>query len=289
MRVVQAQKTGGSSGRAKAKDFDDVTQEVIALAITIYRCFLSTRNAFPDHAMELDFLREAWATACRQLNISMELSPTISKLITSRGSHLRGELKTKMKSMVELIYGFKSGENKKNIARNRQLAEELKDELTFTFKDIKSRKGIYRNPILQKTVNVMWFANRRDEGVMYPELFNPFPKQGLGIVLAAGLNLIDEWGTGIRIDIPFTANDYRSVYEDQVQALFEFEQQTSPHPILENISVRLHNIGRFHSGAQPLTAVNQSLLKQADVDAAITEYRNFSDTESDGEDGDRNE
>lgn len=106
-----------------------------------------------------------------------------------------------MKPIVELIYGFKSGENKKSIARNRQLAEELKDELTFTFKvcllafflylrlrayqDIKSRKGIYRNPLFQKSANAMWFANRRDEGVMYPEMFNPFPKQSLGIMLAA--------------------------------------------------------------------------------------------------------
>lgn len=84
MRVVQAQRTGSSGGRAKAKDFDDVTQEVIALTITIYRCYLSTRNAFPDHAMELAFLREAWAQACRQLNISMELSPTIAKLVCPR-------------------------------------------------------------------------------------------------------------------------------------------------------------------------------------------------------------
>lgn len=117
--------------------------------------------------------------------------------------------------------------------------------------------------------------------------------------------MIDEWATGIRTDIPFTASDYRSVYEEQVEALFEFERHTSPHQILENVLVRLHNIGRyvfilfcdsladhcfsFHSGAQPLAAASGSLLKRADIDAAIKEYRACSETESDGEDGTRSE
>lgn len=76
---MQAQRTSTSS-RPKAKDFDDVTQELIALAITIYRCLISTKQAFPDHATELEFLRKAWAEACQRCNIAMDLTPTISKL-----------------------------------------------------------------------------------------------------------------------------------------------------------------------------------------------------------------
>lgn len=47
------------------------------------------------------------------------------------------------------------------------------------------RKGLYRSKLIQKTVNAMWFSNRRDEGVMYPDCFNPFPLNGLALVLAA--------------------------------------------------------------------------------------------------------
>jgi hypothetical protein len=61
-----------------------------------------------------------------------------------------------MKPTVELISGFKTGQNKKTIAHNRQLAEQLKEDLTFTFKvrdgpqfvlpipyqDVTNRKGI---------------------------------------------------------------------------------------------------------------------------------------------------
>lgn len=47
---------------------------------------------------------------------------------------MRGELKTKVKSLAELMYAFKSGQNKKTVASNRQLADDLKTKLTFTFK-----------------------------------------------------------------------------------------------------------------------------------------------------------
>ncbi|KAJ7890769.1 hypothetical protein B0H13DRAFT_2530987, partial [Mycena leptocephala] len=142
LRTVQVQRTSTSSsastGRPKAKDFDDVTQEVIGLAIAFYRCYISSKNSFPDHALELEFVADAWRAACQRLNLEMEITPTISKLPT-----------------VELIYGFKTGQNKKTIAHNRQLAEQLKEDLTFTFKDITNRKGIYRSPVIQNAVNSM--------------------------------------------------------------------------------------------------------------------------------------
>ncbi|KAJ6553410.1 hypothetical protein B0H19DRAFT_1030322 [Mycena capillaripes] len=250
LRTVQAQRTGTSTGRPKAKDFDDVTQEVIALAIKLYRCYVSMKYGFPDSTKELEFLRKSWAEACSRLNIVMELTPTISKLITNRASHVRGELKTKMTDPVDLMCGFKSGQNKKVVAYNRELAESLKENLTFTFKvctplDPKTRKGIYRAALIQKSISIMWFANSRDEGVTFPEFFNPITKPGLALVLTAAENLIDERLTGIRNNIPFTANEYRSVYDLHLKALEEFDEQTQPYKILDNILIRLHNIGRY--------------------------------------------
>ncbi|KAJ7728187.1 hypothetical protein B0H16DRAFT_243727 [Mycena metata] len=287
LRVVQAQRTSTSTGRPKAKDFDDVTQELLALAIKLYRCCLGGKNPFPPPATELEFVRDVWAAACKMLNISMQLTPTLSKLITIRGTHFRGEGKTKIRPIVEVGLNFKSGQDKKTIAYNRQRAEDLKENNTFTFKDLEARKGMYRSPLIQQAINGLFFANRRDEGPTFPDVFNPFPKEGFAFVLATFINCIDEWATGVRVDIPFTANEYRSVYEAQLQALLEFEEQTQKYKILDNIRVRLHNIGRFHSGAQPLAAVSKSVLKQDDIAAAIKEYEEDEETESEGEFGDR--
>ncbi|KAJ7155305.1 hypothetical protein C8R46DRAFT_1296798 [Mycena filopes] len=291
MRTAQAQRTSTATGRPKARDYDDVTQELLALSIKLYRCCLASRHPFPDHAMELELVREVWATACTMLNISMQLSPTLSKLITNRGTHFRGEGKTKIRPIVEVGYGFKSGQDKKTIAHNRQLAESLKEDLTFVFKpkrqDIMARKGMYRTPLIQQAINALYFANRRDEGPSYPDVFNPFPIVALAFILAVFLNCIDEWATGTRVDIPFTASEYRSVYESQHQALLEFQEQTEKHKILDGILTRLHNVGRFHSGAQPLVTINKSVLKKADVAAALKEFEEGEETETDGEFGER--
>ena len=50
---------------------------------------------------------------------------------------------------------------------------------------VELRKGLYRNKILQKIVNAMWFANKHDEGIKYPEYFKPFPMPTLALVLTA--------------------------------------------------------------------------------------------------------
>jgi hypothetical protein len=47
------------------------------------------------------------------------------------------------------------------------------------------RKGIYKHPILQKAVNAMWFKNKRDEGIVYPDLFSPISVPSIALILTA--------------------------------------------------------------------------------------------------------
>ena len=46
-------------------------------------------------------------------------------------------------------------------------------------------KGLYRHPIIQEVINEQWFSNRKDDGVKYSEVYKPFPKVALALVLAA--------------------------------------------------------------------------------------------------------
>jgi Domain of unknown function (DUF6532) len=47
------------------------------------------------------------------------------------------------------------------------------------------RKGIYNHPIIQKAVNKMWFKNKRDEGVLFSEYFNPLAVPSIALILTA--------------------------------------------------------------------------------------------------------
>jgi hypothetical protein len=51
--------------------------------------------------------------------------------------------------------------------------------------DVTKRKGMYQTKLIQKVVNVMWFRNKQDEGVVHEDKFNPLTIPALALVLAA--------------------------------------------------------------------------------------------------------
>ncbi|KAJ7938024.1 hypothetical protein B0H13DRAFT_2261368 [Mycena leptocephala] len=120
----------------------------------------------------------------------------------------------------------------------------------------------------------MWFSNQRDEGAEYPELFGPIFPTAFALVLSAVSARLTT--TRTKTDVPFTSADLRSVYQD------DFEKYTAPrHP-----GKYLHNIGRFYSNAHPIAAVaSTSALSCAALDAAVREYEEDENTETDGEHG----
>ena len=56
---------------------------------------------------------------------------------------------------------------------------------------------------------------------------------------------IDEWGTGVKIDIPFTAANYRPVFDAHLKCLHEFQEATKKHRLLDKICTKLYNVGQF--------------------------------------------
>jgi hypothetical protein len=112
---------------------------------------------------------------------------------------------------------------------------------------------------------------------------------------------IDEWGTGIKTDVAFTVADYRTVFDAHLRCLRDFREATKKHELLDKICTKLYNVGRyvinlfidrlsnfrfsFHSGAQPIASVITAAVSANAFAAALKEYEENSDTETDGEDG----
>ncbi|KAK7007331.1 hypothetical protein R3P38DRAFT_3281561 [Favolaschia claudopus] len=316
IRSTQAVKTAAGS-RPRAKDLNDISKEYTAHTIDHFRCLISTENFFPTHSETGEFVRRSWEKTCEDLGEELPLSTTVHKLIAGRVAHTRGEAKTKVKAMTEVYYGFRTGHNKKTIAYNRKLAEELKEECLFAYKvcisfsyllsrphyslqDVANKKGLFKHPIIQKAVNAMWFANRRDEGPSHPEYFKPIPVEALAAILTVVStvsvlilqilifsqieNTIDEYLTGIKTEVPFTTTEYRTVYDTHLHSLLDFDKHTAKYYLLDKILTRLHDEGRFHSGAQPIADAPTSSLSKSVLDAALKEYEEEgSDNEDDDE------
>ncbi|KAI6156713.1 hypothetical protein BKA82DRAFT_3964865 [Pisolithus tinctorius] len=289
--TVKAQKLTDHKGHPRAKDYDDVTQEFMTTAIGDYRARLCAQSPMPDHGQETMLLAASWTRACQVTGVKLARTPDLSKLITSRGSQVHGELKTKLRPLVEAMFGFHSSQSKSVIQKNRALAESLKEGTNFAFKASSflyivktiNRRGFLKVPLIQKIINMMWFANKHDEGVKFPEHFKPFPYPALALILTAIECCIDEWATGQRGDISFTTQEYRSVFESYLKCLQDFDNATKEVGILPAICSKIYAIGRVHSGAGVLTMESQCKVSVRIIAAAIKEHEDGSTTEDESD------
>ena len=130
-------------------DYDDLAKDLILQAATVYRCLLTTEDAFPDLAAEAKMVKTAWGNVNGETGLTpLRLTPDIAKMVSvsllygailiwiqikARGSQARGEIKEKTKPLVEGLFGFDSSHGRKAIIANRKWAEELKCERGFIY------------------------------------------------------------------------------------------------------------------------------------------------------------
>ncbi|KAG0698832.1 hypothetical protein DFH29DRAFT_809820, partial [Suillus ampliporus] len=196
----------------KASNFDDVTKGLLTTATSIYRCLVVTRAPFPETLIiETKLAKDAWHEASNMAEHTIQLTPSLIKMMTRRTSHVRGELKTKMCILTASFFGFHASRSILAIKQNRDLAESLEEGSRFVFKDWEMKCGIYKTRLIQSVINDMWFANRSDEGIVYAKYFDPLPVQTIALILTAIECCIDEWMTGVKEDIKFSLVAYSPV------------------------------------------------------------------------------
>lgn len=127
---------------------------------------------------------------------------------------------------------------------------------------VDERKGPYQHEVIQKVINIMWFNKRADEGILYSEFFDPMPVPAIALVLTAVscsatlydflMKLhtqiecsIDEWLTGSKASVTFSASDYKAIYMAHIRSLMDYGQETSRRDLLGKLQTRLYNYGRY--------------------------------------------
>ncbi|KAG1796077.1 uncharacterized protein HD556DRAFT_1216239, partial [Suillus plorans] len=235
----------GTRQRLKASDFDNVTKDLLTTATSIYRCLVVTRAPFPETLIiETKLAKDAWREASNMAELTIQLTPSLVKMMTRRTSQVRGELKTKMRPLTASFFGFRASRSIPAIKQNRDLAESLKEGSRFVFKDWEMKCGIYKTGLIQEAMNDMWFANRSDEGIVYAKYFDPLPVQTIALILTAIECCIDEWMTGVKEDIKFSSLAYSPVYLLHLNSLRRFDERTAAYKLLGKIGVNLLDVAR---------------------------------------------
>ncbi|KAF8545653.1 hypothetical protein OG21DRAFT_1492100 [Imleria badia] len=100
----------------KVRDYPKELCQVIGTAIELYHTLLLNENPFPDPNEELKWVRKVFDASCTYHKLpNVKLDTGKIKIITARGSHLRGQFKATKK-------------------KNQKLATELKTKLVFAFR-----------------------------------------------------------------------------------------------------------------------------------------------------------
>ena len=81
--TVKAQKLTEHKGCPHARDYDDVTQEFINMAIGDYHAHLCAEGPMPNHAQETTLLNMSWAKAFQTTGVNLVQTAQLTKLVSS--------------------------------------------------------------------------------------------------------------------------------------------------------------------------------------------------------------
>ncbi|KIM82082.1 hypothetical protein PILCRDRAFT_8323 [Piloderma croceum F 1598] len=242
----KARKIVKSKGRPKASDYADDVQDVLDSAITHYKVDLLRFDPYPDRTHELAWAKTSWGTANRVCDLKIAHNGELVKMITCRGSHLRGEIKTKVKPLVASMYSFE--EEYAFLYKTRAVGDQPKS-------------GLYEHKIIQTTIDICFFKNRLDVGVQFNMFFRPFPCIALMLIITAIECAIDEWGT--------------DVFEEHLHVFNDFadycKENGCPGLVLKLLE-RMHDHGRIYAGADPLQKEVSRQMAPSAFAAAIAEF-----------------
>ncbi|KAG2127924.1 uncharacterized protein EDB93DRAFT_1096277, partial [Suillus bovinus] len=82
--------------------------------------------------------------------------------------------------------------------------------------------GLFRTKLNQKAANLLWYSNKKDEGVMFEKLFTPFPIPALALVYAVAECCVNERVDSEWTDISFSCGKYKEAYDKHLANLNKF-------------------------------------------------------------------
>ncbi|KAF8265699.1 hypothetical protein EI94DRAFT_1804020 [Lactarius quietus] len=228
--------------------YDEQMRHTIDAAEATYRCYLSSKDAFPTPEQASNWAKSVWPVACTRTGTQLSSPDDLADRITAVGLRFLTDVKAKVTPLVISFYGFVTGGAADILNQNIERARNLKTDTTF----INGETGFpYRHPIIQQCINVIWFGDNRGDGVRFRNEFSPMPYEVIALVLTAIECCLDEWSNGLQIELPFTYEHYKVTYASHLAALKALTQQglnTRHCDPLHQLRRDFHDEGRRHAG-----------------------------------------
>ncbi|KLO11905.1 hypothetical protein SCHPADRAFT_941639 [Schizopora paradoxa] len=279
---------GPSKGRRPRNiDLDEEIRAYIESGEKHYRVLIATLDAFPSHRKVSEFVAMAMQAVCDLYKVSVRIDDTIQRLLKQRGAQLRGEVKTKARPIVALLYGIHAASKQRGGKKAvRELVYSLLDGHTFIFEDGEAQQGAFLNDTIQLTINEVWFHNGSADGVFFREEFckpeNGISPHLIALVCAVIECCLHEWRTGERTSIKFSTERYCETYRTYVALLGKIGERNDGEG-LRRLGRRIAKRAQKHAGISADGTVEIALDRDA-IDSAADELGNLSEGDDDDDD-----
>ncbi|KAF8207985.1 hypothetical protein K438DRAFT_1961486 [Mycena galopus ATCC 62051] len=229
-----------ASVKANASDYEPLVNALLLRAMAEYAMNILIIHAFPDVALQLFWAKACFENACRAANLDFGITDRMIKLITKRGSWIRGQLVTSARILFAPHYKFnRTSASTAVINANRDLSEKLAEGAMYHYKDPNAGTGYAENSILADLRKESIFKKKTSLGVIFASHFNPYPVPALAIEFTVLQHCNSEWSTGKFVSAEFTEKDSRKNYVTHVEDIERWVELNKN--VVENLRRKWYN------------------------------------------------
>ncbi|KAJ7751484.1 hypothetical protein DFH07DRAFT_774729 [Mycena maculata] len=257
-----------ASRKPKAVDYQPVVTALLIRAMAEYSMLILTLQAFPDITRQSEWANKCFRHACQ---------------ITSRGSHIRSQLVTEMRTLFAPHFNFKNSATSAAIQSNIALSKKLLKKALFGYKVIDDRTGYAGNKILDNSRHCVIFQNKRSLGAIFASHFDPYPLPTLALKFTVLTHCAQEWSTGQFVPAQFTEKDLSVTYTKHLK---DIEKWAGLNPaVVQNMRHKWYTHASNTLGLA--TVSNEDINIGIEQEAALREELDgrtgATDSESDGD------
>ncbi|QRW10372.1 hypothetical protein RhiLY_09371 [Ceratobasidium sp. AG-Ba] len=214
--------------KTKLADFPGRTGEIASAAIPYFLATVFAKGGYEDletfESWALDAFLRTWSLEYPEETNESAPPSGVLKIMMRRASWLRGEIKKRVRAVVEHGYGFRHDAiSRVDAKHNRRLAKKLKPNV-FHCKNLVSDTDQFEHPKFIQAIGAGLFWDSESLGALFQDRFNPVPMPAVALILTMMQACIEEWKDGYFKQIKLDVETQQKVYERHLLSLYAYEK-----------------------------------------------------------------
>ncbi|KAF7353285.1 hypothetical protein MSAN_01516500 [Mycena sanguinolenta] len=270
----------GSKGKPKAADYEAVVQALLLRAMQEYSARVIILNAFPDIGLQTTWAKECFKNASRAANEHYKINGRMISLIKKRGSHIRSQLVTIVRTLFAKHYDFsRTSTSSAAIKFNRDLSDKLNKGAAFHYKTVDDLSGYAGNAIFSDIRGAVLFKNKTSLAALFPSKFNPYPLPALALEFLCIDHCNSEWSTGKHVVAEFKEKDLIKKYTTHLADITTWAELNKA--VVDNLCLKWYTrASRTLSGLAPDIVTNIDETRAGALREELEGHTGLTDSEA---------